>query len=104
MTDTSGLIPLTEWIMALRSDLQQAQQGGIGQQLLFDLGPLELEFELVTTREAGGEDDIRFWVVELSGSGQRAHEATQHVRLTLTPKIISHGPVDAGNERYNIPD
>ncbi len=104
MADRSGLIPLTEWVGALRGELQQAQQEGMGQHLLFSLGPLELEFEMVATREASGGGDIRFWVVALGGSGKRTRQSTQRVKLTLNPKTISGGPVDVGDELSDVPD
>jgi hypothetical protein len=83
----SDRVPLAEWIQALRAELEQAQQAGAGRQLQFTVGPLDLEFEMAVSREAGGEGGIKFWVLSLGASGKRVGETTQRVKLTLNPKV-----------------
>jgi hypothetical protein len=52
---------------------------------MFAIGPLELEIDLCTTREATGRAGLRFWVVDGGMEGKRGASATQRVRITLTP-------------------
>jgi hypothetical protein len=58
--------------------------------LQFAVGPVSVEFTVVTTREGGPEAKVRFWVVEAGGSAQWSRGATQKVSLTLTP-VDEHG-------------
>lgn len=84
MAKGSEPIRLSEWIQALREEVQAAQQSA-GSQPMFAMGPLEVEIDLCTTREATGRAGIRFWVVDGGGEGKRGTSATQRVRVTLSP-------------------
>lgn len=92
--ESSGRIELSEWIQALRTELEQAQKEGAGSQLIFTVGPLELEFEMAVGRELGGQGGVRFWVVELGASAKRTGETIQRVKMTLVPKTADGEPVD----------
>jgi hypothetical protein len=56
----------------------------------FAVGPVSVEFMVVTKREGGPEAKVRFWVVEAGASAQLSREATQKMSLTLTP-VDEHG-------------
>ncbi|MFF5003995.1 trypco2 family protein [Streptomyces phaeochromogenes] len=77
-------IRLSEWIQALRQEVQAAQQSA-GSQPMFELGSLEVEVDLCTTREATGRAGLRFWVVEGGTERKRGKSVTQRVRVTLSP-------------------
>lgn len=96
--DVAGRIELAEWVAALRAELQAAQNEGAGKDLQFVVGPLELEFELTATREAGGKGGVKFWVADLSGDARVQSGSTQRVKMTLTPQSSS-GDVKVG-DRY----
>jgi NTP-dependent ternary system trypsin peptidase co-occuring protein len=104
MADVEGRIPLAKWIGALRAELEHAQQEGGGQQLQFTVGPLELEFEMAVTHEAGGRAGIRFWVLDLGASGKRGGETTQRVKMTLEPKTTGGQPVSVQDRLPEVPD
>jgi hypothetical protein len=90
MTERIGL---ADWIASLRGELQRAQQEGVGMELQFAVGPLELEFEMTATREAEGNAGIKFWVVELGGGANASSGVTQRVRMTLSPVTSSGSPL-----------
>lgn len=96
--DVAGRIELAEWVAALRAELQAAQNEGAGKDLQFVVGPLELEFELTATREAGGKGGVKFWVADLGGDARVASGSTQRVKMTLTPQS-PNGDVKVG-DRY----
>ena len=77
-------VALAEFVSGLREELRAAQAAR-EPGLQFAVGPVSVEFTVVTAREGGPEAKVRFWVVEAGGSAQWSREATQKVSLTLTP-------------------
>ena len=82
-------VPLAEFVSGLRSELRAAQAAR-DPGLQFAVGPVTVEFTVVTTRDAGPEAKVRFWVLEAGASAHWSREATQKVSLTLTP-VDEHG-------------
>lgn len=82
-------VPLAEFVAGLRAELRAAQAAR-EPGLQFAVGPVSVEFNVVTAREGGPEAKVRFWVVEAGASAQWSREATQKVSLTLTP-VDEHG-------------
>lgn len=82
--DEGGLVPLAEFVSGLREELRAAQAAR-DPGLQFAVGPVSVEFTVVTAREGGPEAKVRFWVVEVGGSAKWSKEATQKVSMTLTP-------------------
>jgi len=76
---------LAQAIGALRHELAQAQRAAAGEDLRFRLGPVEMEFLVEVTKEGSGEAGVRFWVVNVSGSGGVARGTTHRLTLTLQP-------------------
>jgi hypothetical protein len=77
-------VPLSEFVSGLREELRAAQAAR-DPGLPFAVGPVSVEFAVVTEREGGPEAKVRFWVVDVGGSARWSREATQKVSLTLTP-------------------
>ena len=82
--EQARLVPLAEFVSGLREELRAAQAAR-EPGLQFAVGPVSVEFTVVTVREGGPEAKVRFWVVEAGGSASWSREATQKVSLTLTP-------------------
>lgn len=80
-----GTIALAEMISSLRSELQQAQKEGEGQDLRFAVGEVELELQVTMTNEAQGGGGVKFWVYEANLSGKVAEQAVQKVKIKLAP-------------------
>ena len=89
-------LPLADFIAALRAELRAAALAK-DPQLQFNVGPVNVEFTLMTHREVGGKAGIRFWVVEAGASASVAGESTQKVTLALTP-------VTASGESWQVAD
>ncbi len=97
MADDARPVPLAEFVSGLREELRAAQATR-DPGLQFAVGPVTVEFTVVTTREGGPEAKVRFWVVEAGASAQWSREATQKVSMTLTP-VDEHGePVHIGDD------
>lgn len=95
---------LAEVLLALRSELQQAIVAGQGQDVRFRLGTVDLEFQVVLTREGEGQGGIKFWVLELGASARVASTATQTLKLQLTPVDRRGGPLDASSQWESRPE
>ena len=98
-------ILLSEVVKELRRELQETMAEGDGKSLRFEVENLELEMQVVVTKEAGAkatsEGRIRFWVVDAKTSGEIAGKYTtsqvQRLKLSLKPKTGGGGsPLLAG--------
>ena len=78
-------IPLAEAIADLREELARAIEDGAGQAIRFELGPVEMEFELAVTRQSGGSGKAKFLVFELGAEGTLGQARTHRLKLTLEP-------------------
>ena len=90
-------LPLGDFIGALRAELRTAALAK-DPQLQFNVGPVTIEFTLMTHREGSGKAGIRFWGLSRPSSGaSAAKESTQKVTLVLTP-------VTASGEAWQVAD
>jgi len=90
-------LPLADFIGALRAELRTAALGK-DPELQFNVGPVTVEFTLMTHHEGGGKAGIRFWVVEAGASATAGKESTQKVTLALTPVTASGEPWQVADE------
>jgi Trypsin-co-occurring domain 2 len=85
VSDGDGKLPsLADMIAAVRRELNSAQAVGAEESIQFRTGPVELEFEVASTR-SGGQAGMQLWVLTLGGKGELAHASTQRIKLTLHP-------------------
>jgi Trypsin-co-occurring domain 2 len=88
MASESAGLPLADFISALRAELRTAAVAK-DPQLQFNVGPVTVEFTLMTHHEGGGKARIRFYVVEAGASASVVNESTQKMTLALTPVTAS---------------
>ncbi len=85
-------IPLRDTIQALRAEIMQAAEAASTQSVRFELGSIEMEFQVVAKREGGGDAKLSFHILAadatLGGSGKVASEATQKVKFVLSPIFV----------------
>lgn len=87
-------ILLSEVVKELRRELQETMAEGDGKSLRFEVEDLELEMQVVVTKEASTKGTagggIKFWVVDAKASGELAGKYTtsqvQRLKLSLKPK------------------
>lgn len=96
----SQKIELAEAIGQLRAQLNQAIKKGKGEDLRFEVQDLELELQVVVTKEAKAsgkaEAGVKFWLLgagkaEVGGELSRETAELQKIRLKLRPKLASTG-------------
>lgn len=99
MSDSlEGGLGLADFISALREELAVAQRraGDSSDPLRMAVGPVELELDVAYTTERSGEASAgvraKFWVLEFGEAGVKGtvssqHARTQHLKVTLTPRL-----------------
>lgn len=97
-------IGLVEAIATLRSELREAVAAAKGQDVLFPVGTVDLEFQVAVTRDVHGDGKIKFWVMEV-GAGTSYQTGSMHkVSLKLgTPVDQTGKPLDIGRRSTQKP-
>ncbi|MFI8194459.1 trypco2 family protein [Streptomyces sp. NPDC085946] len=85
-------IELGDAVAAVRDSLMEAARRGEGQDVTFDVGPIELEFLVEIRHEARAKAGFRAWVVTADAEGSAARGHSHRVMVTLTPRR-GDGPV-----------
>jgi hypothetical protein len=85
-------IAFADFVGALREQLKQTR-GAADPDLPIEVGPVTVEFTLLTRQEGEGRAGIRFWVVDAGVSGKVGRESTQKVTMQLTPLDAAGGPL-----------
>jgi Trypsin-co-occurring domain 2 len=84
-------LALAETMEALRAELAQAAAAGAGTGFQFPVEGVQLEFHVGVTKAGGGNAGVRFWVVQLGGSGSYARDEIQTVTVTLGAPVDQNG-------------
>lgn len=92
----SETIPLRDVVASLREEILAAVDAATTETLQFELGQLELEFQVVAKTEkgvdgkVGGKVSFHIFSVEASvgGSGKLSDERTQKIKFILTPTQV----------------
>ncbi|MFB6891712.1 trypco2 family protein [Kitasatospora sp. NPDC056327] len=85
------MIELSDVIRDLRGQLEKAMVEAGDKSLVFDLGVVELDVTLAVERSAKAGGKVRFLVAELGGEATLGHSDTQHIKLTLHPRVTATG-------------
>jgi hypothetical protein len=102
--DAEGLVRLAEFVSALRAEIQVAQASPADGDVRFHVGPVQVEFSVVTTKEGTGNAGIRFWVVEAGAGGRFAKETVQRITVELTPVDRAGNPIEISSRLRRRPD
>ena len=94
-------VELAQVISQLRQELSAAMREGEGEDLRFELGPVELELTVAVSKEAGPNAKVRFWVIELGADATVSSQAIQRITLTLDPRRrgVEGKPLIKGREQ-----
>jgi hypothetical protein len=89
-------LELAETVEALRAELARASAAGVGTGFQFPVTGVQLEFHVGVTKTGEGRAGVKFYVVELGGSGSYAKNEIQTVTVSLG------GPVDQNGDPVRI--
>ena len=81
------VIELASMIKDLRDELERAIAAGEGEQLRFELGPIEMEVTVVVGQSKDTNGKVKFWVVEAGADRTNDSATTQRLKLALTPRL-----------------
>ena len=76
-------IELADAVQAVRDELITAAGRSTGQDLVFELGDIQLEFSVELRKEAAGGLRVKAYVLEASMDGRGARTHTHRVAVTL---------------------
>jgi Trypsin-co-occurring domain 2 len=79
-------VALADVVANLRAELAEAMRAGEGEELRFELGPVEVELTVAVDREAKPGAKVKFWVLELGADATLGSTSTQRIKLTLDPR------------------
>jgi hypothetical protein len=98
-------VGLAEAVQVLRDELAVAREAGEGQETVFAVGPIEVEFSVVAKKAGEGKAGLTFGVVTLGMSGGVAKEETHRVKVTLTPRDAATGePPEISDRVSSVPE
>jgi hypothetical protein len=87
-------LELAKVIAALREELDEAMKAAAGKLVRFQLGAVDLEFQVEVAREGGINGKVKFWVIEVGAEGTLSSASTQVVKVHLDPKdALTGGPI-----------
>ncbi len=96
-------VPLRDAIRALRTEIMEAAEEASSQPVRFELGSIEMEFQVVAKKEKAGDAKFSFHILgaeaAIGGSGRGADERTQKVKLVLSPVLEK---MDGGRSKVEI--
>jgi Trypsin-co-occurring domain 2 len=97
-------IPLAEAIRALREELAQAVREGQDEEVRFQVGPVDLEFQVEISKEASGRAGIAFWLITVGGGSSRSSTTAHTVKINLQPVDPEGNPVQVSQLVTSKPD
>jgi Trypsin-co-occurring domain 2 len=83
-------IQLKDAIKALLKEIGQSIAASQGEQIRFQIGQIELEFQVEIERSGTVEGEIDFVVAKIGGGGEISRSDTHSVKLSLQPTKYNH--------------
>ncbi|MGW0877089.1 trypco2 family protein [Streptomyces sp. NPDC002755] len=96
-------VELAEAIELLRAQLEEARRLAPPGSLRFEVGPVELEFQVELLSGAEISGGAKFYVLSAGGRETRESRNTHCLRLTLTPRDPTGGPLEVSDTTAHIP-
>ncbi|MGW1339390.1 trypco2 family protein [Streptomyces rubiginosohelvolus] len=108
-------VPLADAVAAVRDQLiEAARQVGDDPEVVFAVGPVDMEFEVELRADAKAKAGFKLWAVGAETEAGLSRGRTHRVSFTLTPKRPDGGdllvrstqdrPAGPGNVSGRIPD
>lgn len=76
-------LALSDVLIKLREDLATVQREGEGKDVRFVVDDVEIQLQVVVTRQGEGKAGIKFWVINAEAGVHAAASTTQNLRLKL---------------------
>ncbi|GGQ08992.1 trypco2 family protein [Streptosporangium pseudovulgare] len=79
-------IALADAVGAVREQLLEAVRRAEGEDLVFEVGPIELEFSVQLRKEGQGKFGVKVFAVSAEAGGGISKESTHRIQVTLVPQ------------------
>ncbi|MCP4696835.1 MAG: hypothetical protein GY862_08295 [Gammaproteobacteria bacterium] len=89
---------LSDMLLALRHELQEAQTKAAGQNLKFSVEDIELEVKVATSAKAVGKGGVKFWVYNAEAGGKIGTETMHTIRLKMKPESADGSPLQVSGQ------
>ena len=76
---------------SVRDELMEAAKRGVGQDIAFAVGPIELEFTVEMRQDAKAKAGFKAWVVSGDVEAGVGRNRMHRVKVTLTPQLPGGG-------------
>lgn len=86
-------IELTDAVATLRDELLEAAARGVGRDVAFKVGPVELEFAVELRQDVRAKAGFKAWVVSGDIDAGVNRGRTHRVKVTLTPQQPDGGDI-----------
>ncbi|GAA3774003.1 trypco2 family protein [Streptomyces phyllanthi] len=94
-----GRIELADAVQAVRDELLAAARRSVGQEVVFELGDIEMEFTVEMHRETKAGARVKAWVLDAGADRSYAGTRTHRVSFTLRAQDARTGrPLKVGND------
>ncbi|MFB8084694.1 trypco2 family protein [Streptomyces sp. NPDC055992] len=98
---TDGVkVELAQAVKALRAELQAAATEGDGQAIRFEVGPVEVQFDVQVVRAQGAQAKVYV----INGKLDRTTTEAHHVKLTLIPQNHAGRSIQVNGVLSGIPE
>ncbi|WP_128429435.1 trypco2 family protein [Streptomyces cyaneus] len=91
-------IELADAVAGLRDELLAAAARGAGQEVVFDVGTIELELAVELRTDAKAKAGFKAWVVSGDAEAGVSRGRTHRVTLSLTPRRADGGDLLVGGD------
>lgn len=83
---TDSWAGLADAVKGIRAELDAAMAEGVGNNVQFEVGPVELEFAVDIQKDAKADFGVRVWVLSLAAKGGAGQDSTNRIKVVLNPK------------------
>lgn len=84
-------IGLVETVEKLRAELAEAVEKGRDAEIQFPVGSIQLEFNVVVSRDVEAKGGLQFWIVSFGGGAKEGEQVTHKVVINLESPVGPDG-------------
>jgi hypothetical protein len=95
-------IGLKDAIEALRSELSESILVSEGKEVRFEVGEIEMEFQIAIEQATTAKGGIKFWVVEMGGDVSDKTSTVHKIKIPLKPVWKDGTPIKTGGDEIPL--
>jgi hypothetical protein len=92
-------IELKDVVAKLREELIEAQAAADKEGITFALGDIDVEFQVVVTKQGGSKAGIKFWLVDAAADARIGSASTQKIKFQLFATDENNDPIHIRSRR-----